>query len=97
LAGDPRFLYAILKCIDLCRILGLDAPTNIRVSNCVQPTLELLAARRLRVENVKLRVKTLVVKLTTELIRFSGCNRRTTALPRYGPGMPSDSCHAEEI
>ena len=55
LFGDPRFLMTILKCIDIrCRILGLYAPTNKRVSNNSPVTVELIMERSLKVETMKL-------------------------------------------
>jgi len=49
IAGDPSFLAAILRCIDLrCKILGLHAPTTAKADVTTEALEELVKARRLK-------------------------------------------------
>lgn len=46
-AGDPHYLYTILRCIAMrCRILGLCAPTKVKASINPEALVQLIAARR---------------------------------------------------
>ena len=60
LAGDPRFLGAVLKCVERrCRLLGLDAPTKSIVAGSADELSRLVEEARARVLKAKKKKETI--------------------------------------